>query len=247
MQSFGDYIVYVDESGDHSLSQINPDYPRFALAFCIFPVADYIDAVVPAIQRLKFDYFGHDMVVLHEHEIRKSVTPFQILMHKPTREAFLGEIDRIVEESPFTVVATVIRKEEFKARRGSQTNPYDIALEFGLERVFLFLQGRGQTGRRTRVVFEGRGKKEDAALELAYRRIMDTTRMEGMADTLEFMCAHKQANSSGLQIADMIARPIGIHDLRPDQPNHAWDLIEPKIRRDPRDGRITGWGLKVYP
>lgn len=247
MERFGEYIVYVDESGDHSLSQINPDYPRFVLAFCIFPVSDYVDTVVPAVQRLKFEHFGHDMVVLHEHEIRKSEAPFQILVHRPTREAFLGEIDRIVEESPFTVVATIIRKEEFKERRGGQTNPYDVALEFGLERVFLFLQGKGQIGRSTRVVFEGRGKKEDAALELAFRRIMDTTRMAGMADTLEFLCAHKQANSSGLQIADMIARPIGIHDLRPEQPNRAWDLIEPKIRRDPRDGRISGWGLKVYP
>lgn len=210
MQRFGNYIVYVDESGDHSLSQINSDYPRFVLAFCIFPVADYVETVAPAVQRLKFQHFGHDMIVFHEHEIRK---------------------------------------EEFKSRRGGQTNPYDVALEFGLERVFLYLQGKGkgQLGRRTRVVFEGRGRKEDAALELAFRRIMDTTRISGMADTLEFLCAHKQANSSGLQIADMIARPIGIHDLRPDQPNHAWNLIEPKIRRDPRSGRINGWGLKVYP
>jgi hypothetical protein len=247
MKRFGDYIVYVDESGDHSLSQINPDYPRFVLAFCIFPVADYVEQVVPAVQRLKFQHFGHDMVVFHEHEIRKAEPPFQILVHKPTRQAFLGEIDRIVHHSRFTVVATVIRKDEFKSRRGGQTNPYDVALEFGLERVFLYLQSKGQVGRRTRVVFEGRGRKEDAALELAFRRIMDTTRMDGMADTLEFLCAHKQANSSGLQIADMIARPIGIHDLRPGQPNHAWNLIEPKIRRDPHSGRIGGWGLKVYP
>lgn len=162
MQRFGNYIVYVDESGDHSLSQINSDYPRFVLAFCIFPVADYVETVVPAVQRLKFQHFGHDMVVFHEHEIRKSEAPFQILVHKPTREAFLGEIDRIVETSPFTVVATVIRKEEFKSRRGGQTNPYDVALEFGLERVFSTCRARAssaaglawslraEVGRRTR-------------------------------------------------------------------------------------------------
>lgn len=247
MNKFSDYIVYVDESGDHDLTQANTDYPRFVLAFCIFPVADYVATTVPAVERLKFKHFGHDMVVLHEHEIRKSRAPFQILLHRPTREAFLGEIDGLMVEAPMTIVATVIRKNEFTERRGSKTNPYEVALEFGLERVFLCLQERGQRGCRTRVVFEGRGKKEDAELELAFRRIMDTTRMQGMPETLEFLCAHKQANSSGLQIADMVARPIGIHDLRSDQPNHAWDIIEPKIRRDPRTGNINGWGLKVYP
>ena len=33
---FSDYIVYVDESGDHNLERINPEYPLFVLAFCIF-------------------------------------------------------------------------------------------------------------------------------------------------------------------------------------------------------------------
>jgi hypothetical protein len=244
---FSDYIVYVDESGDQSLSEINPEYPRFVLAFCIFAVAAYVDTTVPALQRLKFKHFGHDMVILHEHEIRKSISPFQILLHPPTRKSFLGEIDRIVTDGEFTVVATVIRKPEFRRRRGTTTNPYDIALEFGLERVFLYLQDHGQRNRTTHVVFESRGKREDTALELAFRRILDSTKVEGMADTLRFLCVSKMVNSAGLQIADMIARPIGVHDLRPNQPNHAWDVIEPKIRRNPRTGAIKGWGVKLYP
>ena len=31
-----DYIVYVDESGDHSMEHINQEYPLFVLALCIF-------------------------------------------------------------------------------------------------------------------------------------------------------------------------------------------------------------------
>ncbi|WP_228144603.1 DUF3800 domain-containing protein [Moraxella lacunata] len=30
------FIVYVDESGDHNLDNINSKYPIFVLAFCIF-------------------------------------------------------------------------------------------------------------------------------------------------------------------------------------------------------------------
>ena len=35
---FGDYIVYVDESGDHSLVSIDQRFPVFALVFCVFNI-----------------------------------------------------------------------------------------------------------------------------------------------------------------------------------------------------------------
>ena len=246
MTEFGDYIVYVDESGDHNLVDFDPNYPVFVLAFCMFPVDDYRNRIVPAALALKFDHFGHDMVVLHEREIRQSKPPFDILLNAEVRGEFLSRLDSLISESRFGIVASVIRKEEFNRRRGVTTNPYAVALEFGLERVFLQLQQRGQVGKRVRVVFESRGKKEDAELELEFRRIMHATRMIGMAETLEFMCVSKLTNSTGLQVADMVARPIGVHTLRPDQPNHAWEVLEKKIVRS-RDGRMNGFGLKVYP
>lgn len=42
------------------------------------------------------------------------------------------------------------------------------------------------------VVFEGRGSKEDAELEVEFRRIMETARVRGMADTLRFICMNKK-------------------------------------------------------
>jgi hypothetical protein len=45
----------VDESGDRSLTSINPDYPVFVLSFCIFTKACYADTLTPAVRRLKFD------------------------------------------------------------------------------------------------------------------------------------------------------------------------------------------------
>jgi len=44
---FSDYVIYVDESGDHSLKTIDPDFPVFALDFCIFEKRRYFEAVVP--------------------------------------------------------------------------------------------------------------------------------------------------------------------------------------------------------
>lgn len=57
-----DFIVYVDESGDHSLGSIDPGYPAFMLSFCLFRKPDYAEKLTLAIRRLKFHTFGHDMV-----------------------------------------------------------------------------------------------------------------------------------------------------------------------------------------
>ncbi|MBF4606451.1 DUF3800 domain-containing protein [Curtobacterium sp. VKM Ac-1393] len=239
------YIVYVDESGDHSLTRINPDYPMFVLAFCVFPVDVYVDRIVPLIQRIKFDFFNHDMVVFHEREMRQSAPPFDILLNASVRSAFMARIDAVFDER-FGVIASAIRKHEFVRRVGEDTSPYHVALEFGLERVFLQLQDRGASRCETFVVFESRGRAEDRQLEAEFDRIMATTRMRGMAETFRFRIASKQTNSAGLQIADLVARPIGTHLLKPDQPNRAWDRILERMPKSP-SGSEKGWGLKVYP
>ena len=55
---FSDYIVFVDESGDHGMVGIDQTYPMFVLAFCIFRKQEYVEMVCPAVQRLKFKHWG---------------------------------------------------------------------------------------------------------------------------------------------------------------------------------------------
>ncbi|MCY4499858.1 MAG: DUF3800 domain-containing protein [Rhodospirillaceae bacterium] len=64
MTDFSDLIVYADESGDHGLVTTDPQYPVFALVFCVMRKADYVTSVVPGFQRFKFSMWGHDGVVL---------------------------------------------------------------------------------------------------------------------------------------------------------------------------------------
>ena len=77
---FSDYIVFVDESGDHNLAQIDPQFPVFVLLFAVMSKTDYVERICPTLQRFKFDYWGHDEVVLHEHEIRKPSGDFLFLL-----------------------------------------------------------------------------------------------------------------------------------------------------------------------
>lgn len=64
---FSNYIVYVDESGDHAMQTIDGQYPLFVLAFCVFHKRYYSERVVSALEKFKFNHFGHDQVVLHEN------------------------------------------------------------------------------------------------------------------------------------------------------------------------------------
>jgi hypothetical protein len=243
---FSDYIVYVDESGDHGLKTIDPNYPVFVLAFCIFHKKNFIEQIVPAIQGFKLKHFGHDQVILHETDIRKDRGDFSILKSKAAKDDFMSELSDIIEASDFTFVSTVIKKEQYRRRYHEPDNPYHIALGFGLERVFYFLRSQGITTSKTHVVVERRGKQEDNELELEFRRICDGGNYENAQLPLELVFADKKSNSVGLQVADLVARPIGLKILRPEQTNRAYEILEGKFYRNDK-GDHKGCGLKTFP
>lgn len=243
---YSDYVIYVDESGDHSLTAIDRDYPVFVLDFCIFRKDHYASVVAPAVQAFKFAHFGHDIVVLHEHEIRKQKPPFAFLQNREKRAVFMGGLARLIEQADVTIVAAAIHKDRLARQYVDPANPYEMALTVCMERAYRFLRERGQHERTTHIVVERRGRREDDELELAFRRIRDGANLEGPMPGFEIVFADKKTNSAGLQLADLTARPIGRHVLDPTQPNRAWDIIAPKLRRSPA-GQVQGWGLKIFP
>ncbi|MFM9968707.1 MAG: DUF3800 domain-containing protein [Burkholderiales bacterium] len=240
-----DYIIYVDESGDHSLDVINPRYPLFVLSFCIFRKTIYNDSVAPAIRRLKFATFGHDMVVLHETDIRKRTGAFARLS-KIDREVFLNALTDIIDQAEFHLVATVIDKPKLDSDPERKGNAYHIALAMGLETIYRLLKSQAQETRLTYLICEARGNKEDVELELEFRRICDHANYAQRGIPFEIVIADKKNNSEGLQLADLTARPIGLSVLRPEQENRAFAVLEKKFYRDER-GEKLGFGLKVYP
>ena len=248
---YSEYVIYVDESGDHSLNSINPHYPIFVLVFCIFKKSDYANVIVPKIETFKFNYFGHDAIILHERDIRKQSKPFVFLQNLERRNAFMDELNSLVESIEFTVVAAVIEKRKLtkpdaKFNIPYTKTPYSLALMFCLERTFDFLRDKNQHHLLTHVIVEQRGRKEDDELELDFRRICNGSNYRSKALNFDIVFANKKINSAGLQIADLTARPIGLKVIRPEQQNRARNIIDEKLRRN-HAGKITGWGLKVFP
>lgn len=239
------FVVFVDESGDHGLVTIDPEYPVFVLAFCMVEQGHYADRWLPAVTRFKFRHFGHDQVILHERDIRKDQGEFAVLRSPARKSAFLGELTELVGQLEATIIATAIRKDRLVGQYITPASPYEIALQFGLERVHKWLV-RQRAGGPTPVVIERRGRREDDELELEFRRICAGGNYGGSSMALEPRFVAKSANVPGLQIADLVARPIGRYILDPSQRNRAFEVIEAKLDRSP-SGKIAGWGLKVFP
>ncbi len=242
-ENFSDYIIYVDESGDHSLTTINPRYPIFVLAFCIFNKKNYSQNAIKKLKEVKFQYFGHDMVILHEHEIRNNRGFFKKFSNKEKKEKFIDDLTKIIEEEDFTIIATAIKKEDLFSKNN---NPYHIALKYCMERAYKFLEEKDEHNKITHIVVEQRGLKEDKDLELEFRRVCDGNNYGNIKMNFDIVMSNKLCNSAGLQLADLVARPIGIKTLKPEKENRAFEIIKSKFHKN-RFDNFDGVGFKIFP
>jgi hypothetical protein len=241
------FVVYLDESGDHSLELVDRDFPLFALVLFICDQVDYAQNILPAMCRLKMDYFGHEAVIVHSRDIRKARGDFNFLLDPTKRPPFYDRINRLMSEAEYTLIASVIRKQLHKDRYGMwAANPYDLALKFVLERLLPLLENAGQES--VEIIAEARGKREDDELNLSFLRIVnegteyiEADRFKRIRFRLHFK--PKSMNIVGTQMADLAAYPIARHVLDRNKPNPPFDIIRRKIYR----GR--GWvsGLKIFP
>jgi len=196
---------------------------------------------------LKFNTFGHDMVIFHEQEIRKKSGYFQFLSKEP-RENFMQDLSRIIANTDFTLIPIVIDKRALNEPDQPPSNIYHLAMRFGLEQLYHVLQKLGQADRITYVIFEARGRKEDADLELEFRRVCDCNNSLGVHLPFKILIADKKTNSEGLQFADMVARPVGLSIIRPGQPNQAFKILEKKFyQMQGKEGERIVQEPYIYP
>lgn len=233
---FSDYIIFVDESGTPNLGTVDPTFPVFTLAFVLVEKSEYMHAIVPTIQSLKFKYCGHDQIILHERDIRRQSNQFAFLqVSQALREQFVSDISETLKNLSFEILTCTIDKNALKARYSDPFDPYEIAMFLGMEMCLDALLAKKQTGKTIHTIFEGRGKPEDLNLELAFRRVINNDSHWGYKSKdfklidWDVLFLDKRCNSSGLQLADLIARPIALNYLRKQQKNRAYDIISEKI------------------
>jgi len=220
------YLVFVDESGDHHLNKYPKDYPMFVLAFVIISKDEYCDHLLPKFSRLKLNYFPDVSTIFHEREIRKAEKRFTFLTEAKMRKSFQEDLTALMTEIDYKVAAVAIKKEEGKKQSMLTEDLYEIGVKHGLAKLEEFLK-RQNDFNYTTITFESHAYSIDGyrqADEQLYKYFKETAHKNfGIEIHI------KSAGGLGLQFADMIARPIGIHILRPEQSNRAWDIIKKKI------------------
>jgi len=240
-------IVYLDEAGDHSLEIVDKEFPLFALSMFICEEVIYNQNIIPAINQLKMDYFGHESIIIHSRDIRKAQNDFGFLTDSQKREEFYNRLNRIMSEAEYSLIVTVIRKQEHREKYGIHAdNPYDLAMMFSLERLLPLLEERKQN--KFFLVAESRGKKEDDDLMLSFLRIVNdgtnyvnATRFKKIDFKLKFV--PKMMNVVGSQLADLVAYPVARYVLNPNKPNPAYDIVKKKMYQ----GKGLICGLKIFP
>jgi len=245
---FSKYIIYVDESGDANWSSTS-EYPLLCLNFCLFEKEYYLSDLIPKFNQLKFKYWGCDNLVLHERDLRKPGkikdavmrSKYIKIMHGSRKDEFMDELSDLMKEAKFVCFCVVLDKRKVPPMHQAH-DPYNICLSRGFRQVRDYLSNidPDELDKETHFVFEKRGHDVDLELSKAYKQILTHGALMGLDtrydfDQFRFELMDKKNNSTGLQIADLTARPIGNHYLkeigdRNKVDMRAYDILKDKLR-----------------
>ncbi len=218
-------LVFMDECGDHSPAKVDADFPLLLLAFVIIEPRAYRDAIIPAMGRLKLEFWPHEGVNFHSRDIRKQLGDFAQFHRKEPRDRLMDGLASLIRNSAFDLVISCFHKTPANTEHAHDT--YFQALAEGLRQVSVRAK---QLGMETvHLIAEARGKREDkemtAWLEAHLAGGHDGPR-------LHLVIRAKSDNISGLQLADLCAYPAARYALRPQASNPAFDLVR---------GHLVGW------
>jgi len=239
-------MLFLDESGDHNLTVVDPFYPVFVLGGVIID-QDYADGqLCDELDRFKQRLFGTTDIVLHTADITRNRNGFEELKDPDFRAGFYEDLNALMRRLEFQVLACVIQKDEHLIRYGAAAlDPYILSLDILIERFWHALKGGSGA-----IITERRGRSLDRQLELAWENLKNQGTNYVRAIDIERRILGlnhrpKSDNLAGLQLADLVVSPIG-HSVLGKPPKEDWNVLQDKFRRGP-DGQFNGYGLVVLP
>ncbi len=240
-------LLFLDESGDHSLEAIDEDYPVFVLGGIIVDRSYYRAVMEPRVRQLKERFLGDAEVILHTTDIIRAKNGFEPLRDPEIRAGFYQELNEMMRDLEYMVVACAIKKDAHLSQYGeSAVDPYMYALEVVLER---FCHEVGDVEHGGMVFAERRRVDIDEALDAQWKKFResgtDSLRKDDVDKRIiDLSLKNKKLNIAGLQLADLVVSPIGRHVIGK-KPQPDWEIVESKFRRG-RKG-YKGYGLVVLP
>jgi len=241
-------VLFLDESGDHNLSVIDPQYPLFVLAG-IITEKDYAEQeMTERLRQFKQQMFGRDDFVLHTADITRNRGIFERVKDRVFRADFYAALNDLMRSLEYKVVACAIRKHAHLSAYGvAALDPYMLSLDILVER-FCFEIGNMAGGGM--IIAEKRNPTLDHELDIAWinlkvqgTRYLQATDIERRI--IGLTTRPKADRIAGLEVADLVATPIGRYVLGK-QIKEDFRVVEGKFRRN-RQGGFDGTGLVVLP
>lgn len=251
-------ILYIDESGQSPPEKLDPPVPTFfALAAVALPdelAADYCKRA----DEVKEEFFGFTDITFHEPYMRKREKPFYFEGKQERQKQFDEAVDKLLENTDFTVFGVGIRKHAFEkdfvavgADPYLPTDVYALSILLLLERYIDFLYSES-VQRLGRVIFESQGALEDAVHQLEYARVLidgsQWVHPSAFRNWLEpGLRFQPKSGSSPAEISDMFARDLyeWIRDDCAKEPRR-FELFSKKTYCR-EDGAMGKFGIKVFP
>jgi Protein of unknown function (DUF3800) len=241
-------VLFLDESGDHNLAVVDPNYPLFVLGGVIIEKEYAEGDLVQELNSFKRQLFGTDQIILHTADIVRNRNGFERMKEKAFREVFFSGLNDLMHRLDYMVVACVISKEDHLSRYGvAALDPYLLSLDVLVERLCFEIGGTANGGV---IVAECRDPVLDRQLEIAWLNLkVQGTRFISAAEitrrVIGLNLRSKRENVAGLQLADLIVSPIGRHVLgKPDRED--FRIVESKFRKNWK-GVYDGFGLVILP
>ena len=240
-------VMYLDESGDHSLHTIDPQYPVFVLGGVIVDGVDARRVIDRQLSALKKSFFGRDDLILHTSDIVRARHGFESLTDPRKRAAFYGALNKTMHDLDYKVIACIIRKDAHLALyKSNAIDPYTLSLRVLVERFCQEIGGAKEGGM---ICAERRGPELDLALESTWMNILrrGTTFKRGgdiSNRIVDLTLKDKRLNIGGLQLADLVIAPIARSALaKPTRED--WEIVRGKLRQGPSG--YEGFGLVELP
>jgi hypothetical protein len=258
------FRLYLDESGDHVFRDvIEPAHRYLCLLGCWFRNPDYLK-FHESLEQLKSGLLPHhpdDPVVLHREDMLNARKEFKALREPGVRKEWDEGLLGVMGAAAFRIVAVVIDKLALRKAYGeAAAHPYHLGLGFLLQRYAGFLNHINRTGD---LMAESRGGAEDRLLKESYSRVYErgvwqthASSFQGALSSCQLKLKTKNANISGLQLADLLGHPVKQWVLR----NHGLlegelapfaqrvlKTVEGKFNRHLYNGRIEGYGTVLFP
>jgi len=241
--------LFLDESGDHSLDVIDPQYPVFVLGGVIVDHDYACGELRQRVEGFKLESLGRTDVALHTADIIRQRGPFRLLANPESRLMFHERLNVLMRTLDYSVVACAIRKDAHLVAYGAGAlDPYTLSLNVIVERFCFALADAGES-EPGRIVAERRDPSLDAALRAAWYHLLASgtsyLRPKAIRERISRLeLQGKRPPTAGLELADLVVSPIGRY-VAGKTPREDWAIIEEKLRR--RRGSYEGAGLVVLP